>query len=77
MNNITELIESLLKSFRSIDHAQREFWRMIDDDQDLKTQYAEWCDEYGYSERYGFQDYAEEYLDNLNSIWDSLADYDE
>ena len=76
MNDITELFDSLLVSFRSVDLAWREFNRMADDDPQLKEQYASWCEENGYTERYGFKDYAEEYIENQNSIWDSLTDYD-
>lgn len=56
--------------------ANREFCRMIDDDPDLKTQYAEWCEESGYEERDGFIEFAEEYIETQNSIWDTLTDYD-
>lgn len=76
MNDITELFESLLTSLRSVDIASREFERMIDEDPELKAQYSEWCEENGYSERFGFTEFAEEYIENQNSIWDSLTDYD-
>ncbi len=77
MNDITELFESLLTSFRSVDLANREFNRMIDDDPELKEEYSAWCEEHGHSERYGFTEFAEEYIENQNSIWDALTDYDE
>lgn len=76
MENITELFENLLKTFRRVDIANREFRRMLDDDEELREQYAQWCDENGSSQRYGFQDFAEQYIENQNSIWDSLTDYD-
>ena len=76
MNDITELFESLLVSFRSVDLAEREFNRMIDDDPQLKEQYGAWCEENGFTERYGFSEFATEYIENQNSIWDSLTDYD-
>lgn len=76
MNDITELFESLLLNFRSVDVAEREFNRMIDDDPQLREQYSSWCEENGYTERYGFSEFAAEYIENQNSIWDSLTDYD-
>lgn len=77
MSDITELFETLLRNFRSVDVANLELQRMIDEDSDLKNEYAEWCEENGYSERYGFVEFAEEYIENQNSIWDSLTDYDD
>ena len=76
MNDITKLFESLLDDFRSVDVASREFDRMIDEDPELMASYTEWCEENGHSLRYGFTDFAEEYIENQNSIWDSLTDYD-
>ncbi|MDE7110726.1 MAG: hypothetical protein K2O38_02340 [Muribaculaceae bacterium] len=77
MNNITELFESLLNSFRSIDLANRELHRMIAEDAELNNEYTDWCIENGYTERYGFIEFAEIYIENQNSIWDSLTDYDD
>ena len=38
---------------------------------------SQWCHEVGSSERRGFLDFCEEYLDNQESIWDTLDnDYD-
>lgn len=76
MKDIEELFNHLLNTHRSVEIAHREFKRMIADDDDLRTVYAEWCEENGYSERYGFDEYAEQYIDSQNSIWDSLTDYD-
>lgn len=76
MNDITDLFISLLGSFRSVDMADRELHRLIDEDEELKKAYSEWCEENGHSERYGFTEFAEEYIENQNSIWDSLTDYD-
>lgn len=76
MNDITSLFDSLLRSMHHVDMAFAEFKRMIDDDPVLHAQYAEWCDETGHTERRGFLDYAEEYIENQNSVWDSLTDYD-
>ncbi|MDE6536175.1 MAG: hypothetical protein K2K82_09245 [Muribaculaceae bacterium] len=76
MENITDLFIRLLEEFRSVDIANREFSRMIDDDPDLKAKYAEWCEESGYEDRDGFIEFAEEFIETQNSIWDTLTDYD-
>lgn len=73
---ITELINRLLDSHRDVDIAEVEFRRMLDDDPDLRAVYSEWCDENGYTTRHGFADYAAEYIEMQNSVWDSLTDYD-
>ena len=76
MNDITKVFESLLDNFRSVDVASREFNRMVDEDPEMMAHYTKWCEENGHSLRYGFDEFAEEYIENQNSIWDSLTDYD-
>ena len=53
------------------------FKRMLADDNDLRHEYKDWCEDMGYSERSGFSDYAEEYISNCEEKWDSLTDYDQ
>jgi len=77
MNDITQLFDDLLKGCGSVDIAEAEFKRMMHDDASLREQYRQWCDDEGYSEKRGFLDYADEYLDSQASIWDNLNDYDE
>lgn len=74
--NLTELFEHILNQSPMLDDAEAEFKRMTGEDPDLRRQYREWCHEMGYSERNGFRDYCQEYLDGQNEIWDSLTDYD-
>ncbi len=76
MNDITELFQSIIDQTGAIDIAIAEFKRMLADDSDLKTQYKEWCEETGYTERTGFAEYAEEYVRSREEKWDSLTDYD-
>ena len=74
---ITEYFNTLIENSHSIDLAEAEFKRIISDDPQLKEQYRDWCHENGHSSRDGFRDYADEYLDNTDEVWDSLNDYDE
>ncbi len=76
MDNFTDLFDDLLRSCGSVDIAEAEFKRMIADSPDLRAEYRAWCHETGHTERRGFLDYAEEYLDSQDSVWDTLTDYD-
>lgn len=76
MTDITQLFNDLLDQWRSIDIAEAEFKKMIHEDADLRAAYRDWCHEVGSSEKKGFLDYCEEYMDNQDSIWDTLNDYD-
>lgn len=62
---------------RSVDIAEAEFKRTIAEDNQLHTLYREWCHDNGSSERNGFLDFCEEYLESQDSKWDSLSDYDD
>lgn len=77
MNELSEFFIELLQQHRSIDIAESEFRRMMDDDDELRADYKEWCEEHDYAEKYGFKEFSEEYLDSQDSIWESLNDYDE
>lgn len=77
MTDITELFDSLLTQHDSIDIAESEFKKLIAEDDDVKTAYKEWCEAVGSSEKRGFLDYADEYKESRDSVWDSLTDYDE
>lgn len=77
MEDITDYFKELLAQHHSIDIAESEFKRMIAEDDELKDRYRQWCDENGSTEKRGFFDYCEEYMDSQDSIWESLNDYDE
>ena len=50
---------------------------MLHEDTELREEYREWCDAVGSSEKMGFLDYCDEYMDSQESIYDTLNDYDE
>lgn len=77
MADISSMIQEILIQFRSIDIAESEFKRIINDDESLKTEFKEWCEEMGYRERHAFEQYCHEYLDNHESMFDTLSEYDE
>lgn len=74
---ITEYFERLLEQTGSIDMAEAEFKRAIADDAELHALYREWCHENGSSERNGFLDFCDEYMESQDSKWDSLSEYDD
>ena len=57
MADISSMIQEMLIQFRSIDIAESEFKRIINDDESLKTEFKE--------------------LDNHESMFDTLSEYDE
>lgn len=71
-HDITDLFLELIRQTGSIDMAEAEFKKRIGDDEDLHQSYREWCHEVGSSERRGFMDFCDEYLDSQDSIWDAL-----
>lgn len=74
MEELTSLFDELLRTHGSVDVAESEFKRLMADDEELHERYRGWCDETGHSERRGFLDYAEEYIERQNSVWDALDD---
>jgi len=74
---ITEFFISIIHQTPTIDMAESEFKRLIADDDGLRKLYREWCHEAGTTEKRGFLDFCEEYVDGQNAVWDSLTDYDE
>lgn len=77
IDDIIDVFERLLKSCGSVDIADAEFKKLIHEDDALHEAYRRWCDETGSTEKRGFLDYADEYLDSQELIWNNLNDYDE
>lgn len=77
MTDIIEVFTSYLNQYKSVDIAESEFKKDIHVDPELRQAYRDWCDEVGSSEKDGFADYCEEYLDSQADIWNSLNDYND
>ncbi|MCM1021541.1 MAG: hypothetical protein NC343_05015 [Muribaculum sp.] len=77
MNDITEFFHNLLSQYGSIDIANAELKKLLAEDDTLAEEYSEWCASVGSSEKMGFLDFCEELLDNQQSIYDNLSDFDE
>ncbi len=74
---LTEYFIHIIKQSDSLDIAESEFKRALIDDDELRKEYREYCRETGTSEKNGFLDFCEEYMQNQDNVWDSLSDYDE
>lgn len=77
MTDFPELFHELLRAHGSVDIANSEFKKLVGEDDALRKDYREWCRQVGSSEKNGFLDYAEEYMDDQNSIWDYVAGLDD
>lgn len=76
MDELIQIFDNIINQTGSFDVAEAEFKRQINENPELRKLYREWCHEVGSTEKRGFLDYCEEYLENQNDIWQSLQDYD-
>ena len=65
--DIEELFESLIKKYREQDAAFDELKLMMDEDEELKKSYEEWCAAMGCSEKKGFGVFYQEYIEGDDS----------
>lgn len=77
MNDITDIFIRYIKEYGSVDIAESEFKKHLHEDLNMKRQYQNWCHESGYTEKNGFNDWAYEYLESQNEVWNNLNDFDE
>lgn len=76
MEDITNLFITIIKQSDSIDIAESEFRRMLVDDPELRKTYKQYCRDVGSSERSGFLDFCEEYMEGQDEVWNTLNDFD-
>ncbi|MDE6198327.1 MAG: hypothetical protein K2G06_00600 [Muribaculaceae bacterium] len=75
--DIVLFFTDLIEQSGSYDIARSEFLRIMADDDDLHAQYRTWCEENGYTERNGFDEFIDQRIDSHDSVWNALNDYDE
>lgn len=73
--DIPAIIQDLLMRFKSIDMAESEFKRSLEEDDEMRIAFKDWCHEIGYKSRSAFADYCHEYLDMHDEMFESLTDY--
>lgn len=76
MEEMTDLFINIINQTDSLDMAESEFRRMMVDEPELRRRYRDYCHEVGSSERNGFKDFCEEYMQDQDNVWNSLSDFD-
>ena len=76
-NDVTIIIDDVIKQYRTLDLSEEVFRSMMADDPQLYADDQECCDTMGVSSRKGVAYYYEEYIEQQDSVWDSLDDQDE
>lgn len=76
MTDIIEVFQHYIHAMPSVSEAEVEFKHAMDEDSELRQAYRDWCHETGSSFKNGFRDYCDEYIDDRNSVWDTLTDID-
>ena len=76
-DKLTQYIINLLEEHSDTALAEAEFKRIMADDVELRESYREWCQERGYYTRRGIADFAEEYIEQHDAVWDSVNDFDD
>ncbi len=72
MNDISDILRSLLDRYSMASDAEAEFASMLEQDATLKSDYDVWCEANGYDVKTGYQDYVDELMDSRDSIWINL-----
>lgn len=75
--DITDFFLSLIEQTGSYDIAEIEFKRQLSDDETLRSDYIEWCDSMGYTERNGFNRFCQTHREMRDDRWDSINEYDD
>ena len=75
MYDLTELLQELLDRYSNTDKLDREFNRMLQQDDTLQNDYREWCDVHGYAAETGYRDYINEFIESQDSIWDNYKEF--
>lgn len=76
MEEMHDLFVHIINQTDSLDMAESEFRHLLVDDPELRRQYREYCREMGTSERNGFKDFCEEFMQEQDNVWNSLSDFD-
>ncbi len=77
IEDIEDIFQHYLTQYDSVDIADFEFKKAIHEDPELKEQYKDWCHTAGSSEKNGFRDFCQDFIESRNDVWNALNDYDE
>ncbi len=75
MNDISEILRALLDKHSNTINLDEEFKQMLVDDDTLRDDYVQWCDEMGYDKATGYRDFINEIMDSQESYWDHYQEF--
>lgn len=75
--DLTNYFIQLIDELRSVKLADKEFRRQMTEDSSLADAYAHWCEDNEYEPETGLMDFGTSYIEECESRWDSLKDYDD
>lgn len=70
--DLEEVLVDIIKKYLEIDEAETQFNALLDADETLRDDFAEWCISKGYNERKAFTIFYQEYINREDTIWDSI-----
>jgi hypothetical protein len=74
MNDISEILRTLLDQYSRVSEMEREFVDMMNNDPQLREDYNMWCEEYGYDPKSGYIDFLDEQLRDRDEFWETLEE---
>lgn len=74
MNDISEILRSLLDQYSRVSEIDSEFVYMMDNDPQLQEDYKLWCKEYGYDIKTGYKDFIDEQLRDRDEFWETMTE---
>ena len=74
MNDISEILRSLLDQYSRVSEIDSEFVYMMDNDPQLQEDYKLWCEDMGYGIKTGYQDFIDEQMRDREDFWDSMSE---
>ena len=75
MNDISDLLRELLDRYSNTLELDQEFERMRREEEGFEEEYANWCEENGYSLKDGYRDFINEIVESQYSYWDSYHEF--
>ncbi|MBO7609364.1 MAG: hypothetical protein J6S96_04090 [Muribaculaceae bacterium] len=76
MNDISEILRALLDKHSNTRELDDEFQDMLRYDDQLKSDYAAWCEERGYKKSNGYREFVNEIVESQDSVWDNYLEFD-
>ena len=74
MNDISEILRSLLDQYSRVSEIDSEFVYMMDNDPQLQEDYKLWSEEYGYDIKTGYKDFIDEQLRDRDEFWETMTE---